>query len=94
MKVMYHNIEPKPGCPWDFDLTQQQMIVARAKEDDESSVSQVNTAGKLDVCMMRELNLVHICWSCKWSANGLMPVRPLLVFKDAMTLPAESSLKL
>ena len=41
-----------------------------------------------------ETGLTSIQWHCKWNVKGLSPIRPAVLLKAALTVPAKSAMPL
>ena len=93
-KVAYHTIVEEAGTPWTFKLKCDLDVVARMKNE-QVPANQVNAGTVIGVKQIASLDkLTCVAWSCKWTASGLMPVRPLLVTKENFSLKAGVAVEL
>ena len=79
-----------------FKLNQVHKIVAKMAGQDTTQVSQTNVGGKRPAQDWVAMEMVEILWVVKWMWNptGLMPVRPMIVFKYDIVIPQGSALVL
>ena len=72
-----------------FVLKQRNAVVARAKSTTESNsgLHQWNIGQKMPPGLWNT-DATTIIWSTKWALNGLMPVRPMVVFVADVDIPA------
>ena len=63
---------------------------------DTPKITHLNLAAVLPVEGWVEPGLKHLrlAWVTRWAATGLMPVRPVIVMGEAVTIPAGKVLKL
>ena len=73
-------------------------IPAFTSSDEEGGQSQPITqntlAGKLPSNIFEGSHCVTQTWAAKWGAQGLVPIRPMIVFTKACTIPAGRALSL
>ncbi len=95
-KVCYHEIVRKPGDDTQFDLTQKFSVVAKVKEVTAQGACTPNSFGAfvpLNIWAPSDSEdaWLLVVWVCKWTANGLMPVRPLVILSNEITIPGSDS---
>ena len=77
-----------------FKLNQVHKIVAKMAGQDTTQVSQMNVGGKRPAQDWVAMEMVELLWVVKWTGTGLMPVRPMIVFKYDIVIPQGSALVL
>ena len=89
VKVNYHNIVIDDGNPKEFKLTQTHRICFQPK-DENGEASQNNLAMKEEPKTWNA-SCLHVLWVVRWTAKGLMPVKPQVHLKGSLILPAGRS---
>ena len=103
--VCYHDLvdAPTPEDSKFFRLTKKYSIAfvpeatpppkEEASEDEKKTLPWSSLAGMLSPQQWRT-NFTTILWQVKWVAKGLQPMRPVVVLKQAVTVPPGSACEL
>ena len=100
-KIAYHTIFDIASKDKDaFGVKQEHKIffIPAICSDEEKGQnqksSQINLAGKLPANTFESSHCVVQAWAVKWGPLGLIPVRPLVLFKQWCDIPAGKALSL
>ena len=99
--VCYHDetADPSAAQPGFFKLTTKQRVVAvlspPSSQDGEKEPArpvQTNVASCVPLdTWLRTSSMFKVLWPMRWTAAGLMPVRPQLIALDDVTIPEAST---
>ena len=87
-QVSYHKMVVNDENPKKFSLTTSHRICfvgASGESEPEASIGNIGMKEALDV-WAKCPNFV-LAWTCRWSAKGLMPVKPSIHLKLGLTVP-------
>ena len=100
-KIAYHSMCDIASTDKDaFGVKQEHKIffIPAFCSDEErgqnQQISQINLAGKLPANTFESSHCVVQAWAVKWGPLGLIPVRPLVLFKQWCDIPAGKALSL
>ena len=100
-KIAYHSIFDIASKDTDaFGVKQEHKIffIPAFSSDTENgqnqTTTQINLAGKLPANTFESSHCVVQAWAVKWGPLGLIPVRPLVLFKQSCDIPAGKALSL
>ena len=100
-KIAYHSMFDIASKEKDaFGIKQEHQIyfVPAFSSDDQGGqnqpISQVTLAGKLPPNTFESSHCVVATWAVKWTAQGLSPVRPMVIFTQSCDLLAGKALSL
>ena len=90
--ICYHNMEMLPQGG--FKLIQKTLVCARVKEQKLQGPCMGGNMGAFSDTqkLASESDWRALLWQCRWSNNGLMPVRPVIVFTKDVGLPGKQAL--
>ena len=99
--VQYHKLEaePRDGYPSFFKLTPKYKLLWRmsdykAEEGQEGkSVKKAHGASTMPVCTW-STSLTGLVWHVRWGRSGLQPMRPCIVFSQAVAMAPSKVLEL
>ena len=93
-KIVYHDMVEAPGESFEFTLHLRQKVAFRPEgrmqatnNEDDVVASQTNIAGQVPLQIWSNAD-TGICWNVHWKQNGLMPIRPQVVFLKEGQVPA------
>ena len=78
-KICYHDFEDVPGDTAAFKLLRKIDVVCRCKEDKQQGAVTPGSFGYLSSFAMWNTSWTKVVWVCKWSSNGLTPIRPVVI---------------
>ena len=82
-EICYHSITQDDQNMKKFELAQTHRIAFAYKPEGEAvEVSQANVAAK-EILATWNSGLLQVLWLVRWSAKGLMPVKPVVQFRAA-----------
>jgi hypothetical protein len=93
-KVCYHEVKEVPGRQKYFELERKYNIVFYPPAAEEGSKPMQTLAGTYVDAKYWDTDSTVIIWNVKWHSTGLMPVRPMVVFKAGVHIPKDSALTL
>ena len=73
-----------------FKLDQTHRVGFIAKEDQGNELT-ANAVGTKEDQNVWNSQLMHVFWHVRWTAKGLMPVKPAIHLLEALDLPAGRS---
>jgi hypothetical protein len=97
--ICYHTITPDDSDPAKFECVQNHRVVFTLKDKDKESsgagddgeLNQSSIASK-EATKSWSTSVLITLWSVRWSAKGLMPVKPLVFICAGASLPVGRSL--
>ena len=91
-KILYPGLDMVPGSPDEFELTRNLTLAFRPKDTTaQGTVTMSNIAAFLPCNIWANSPLVHIVYTCKWNAAGLMPIRAMVTSKVGFKIPAKKA---
>ena len=100
--VRYHEMtpSPRPGLPTHFTLKCVQQCffqiepfkVQQEGSDQEFKVEFCHLGSALPQKVWDSSEILLVTWHVKWTIKGLSPIRPLIVLREAVSIPAESAI--
>ena len=78
-KICYHDFEDVPGDTAAFKLLRKIDVVCRCKDDNQQGAVTPGSFGYLSSFAMWNTSWTKVVWVCKWSSNGLTPIRPVVI---------------
>ena len=102
--IMYYTIQENQASDGEFTLEKQQHVLCVPQrvqtsddEDQEGEVaakpSQTNAGVLFPADAWSTSKYIHLIWATRWTATGLMPVRPQLMPKQDLVIKAHHGLK-
>ena len=94
-KVCYHDIERTPENDMEFSLINKFNVVARIKPKEEQGTCTSNNFAffaPLKVWLATG-GWFKVVWQVKWTTNGLMPVRPVVIVTMQVDVPAKQAVQ-
>ncbi len=86
-KICYHTIEETPGEEGSFTLKRNLDVVCRSKDIAQQGTITPGSFGALGSFRIWMTNWCQVVWSCKWGANGVMPLRPVVLTTSNIDIP-------
>ena len=91
-KVCYHEVVRGPGDDAQFTLAMNVEVAGRAKEAGQQGACTPTNFGSfvpLKVWQDEDASAswYKLVWVCKWTTNGLMPVRPVIIAARNVQIP-------
>ena len=85
-ELCYHKSDVDSTDPTQFSLTMTHRVLFLPKDDSSSEVTTNNIATKeeLQYWMSEQM---EVLWVVRWTAKGLMPVKPVVHIREACVLP-------
>ena len=93
-RICYHELKEVPGDENAFELHQVIRVIARSKPKDQQGAITAASLGGIVSPAVWNTWIVALIFACQWKPTGLMPVRPLVVFKGDVTLKPGQALLL
>ena len=87
-KVVYHELVPNETRAGEFTLKLVHRIAFASKEAEIDTYTATNIGSTAPFNLWKN-NVSEIIWSVRWTAKGLMPVRPLIYTRVGMKIPTD-----
>ena len=87
-EVCYHKMTFSEANPKEFVLKQTHKIMfAPAKDESDREAKNGNIACKEPIATFTAGPCLQVLWTVRWTAKGLMPVKPAVYLKGSIALP-------
>ena len=91
-KIQYHEIVPVPGNDTIFTLKKLVDIACRPKPTGTQGPATPSNFAVFAPLKVWDTAFSKTVWVCKWSANGLMPIRALVIITSPIEIPPNSAI--
>ena len=86
--VCYHSLTIDDADPKKFECTQTHKVTFIPKDDQAEKDITINTIACKEELKYWSTDVVQLMWIVRWTAKGLMPVKPVIHLKGQLTVPA------
>ncbi|CAJ1427550.1 unnamed protein product [Effrenium voratum] len=83
-KISYHACKQNPDTTW--EIKQEGGVIFTPLEEDAKSLTQSQVAKLTSGTEVWTSALTSTVWHCKWSLNGLQPIRPVVMLLEDVEL--------
>jgi hypothetical protein len=90
-EVAYHKLSFAEANPKEFTLEQTHKIMFVPVQEDADNAKVGSIAAKEPVASYVSAQGLRVLWNVRWTAKGLMPVKPGVYLKGSVTLPPGKS---
>ena len=91
-EVCYHTVSVDDVDPKSFTLERTHNVIFLPKKDEGQTVTLNSFAVNEPVTTFTSSEGMQLLWSVRWTAKGLMPVKPAVYLKGSVTIPTGRAL--
>ena len=85
--ICYHSIKLDDTNPKIFTLKFVHRVVFFAIAPDGKNDNNISNMGQKESAKVWNSGCLQVLWAVRWAAKGLMPIKPMILLRDSVTLP-------